>query len=88
MLIIDTGGNRPAFDSAITEEVDLCIVASSNHHRGKRAALAKQDQHRFERFLGGSVTYTKLAFEAFAAVHGSIRSTGFLPRTLRISIGI
>jgi len=31
-LIIDGGGNRPAFDSAIAEEVDLCILPFRPSH--------------------------------------------------------
>jgi hypothetical protein len=42
-------------------------VTVINHHPGKKPAEARQEQDRYERFLGGNVNYTAKSFEEFAA---------------------
>ena len=48
-LIIDGGGNRPAFDSAIAEEVDLCIFPFRPSHEDMDTV--SKDMERIENAL-------------------------------------
>jgi len=42
-------------------------VTVINHYKNKNADLCKEEEYRYKRFLGDTVTYTKKSFEQFAA---------------------
>jgi hypothetical protein len=48
------------------KERDLRLTVINNHP-GKDPELARQEKHRYERFLGSAVNYTALSFGDFAA---------------------
>lgn len=52
---------------AQTNRVVPLRITVINNHPGKKPSEARQEQDRYERFLGGSVNYTPNSFEEFAA---------------------
>jgi hypothetical protein len=64
-LIIDGGGNRPAFDSAIAEEVDLCIFPFRPSHED--IDTVSRDMDRIENALAWPTAWPTNIFAIPAA---------------------
>ena len=64
-LIIDGGGNRPAFDSAIAEEVDLCIFPFRPSHEDMDTV--SRDMDRIENALAWPTAWPTNIFAIPAA---------------------
>jgi hypothetical protein len=64
-LIIDGGGNRPAFDSAIAEEVDLCIFPFRPSHED--LDTVSRDMDRIENALAWPTAWPTNIFAIPAA---------------------
>jgi hypothetical protein len=68
-LIIDGGGNRPAFDTAIAEEVDLCILPFRPSHEDMDTV--SRDMHRISIALAWPTAWPTNIF-AIPAARGYI----------------
>lgn len=52
---------------AQTNRVDPLKITVINHHPNKSTRVRKEEQYRFNRFLGPDVRYMRVSFETFAA---------------------
>lgn len=68
-LIIDGGGNRPVFDEAIAEEVDLCIFPFRPSHEDMEYRFQRHGKDQQRVGMAHGVAYEHLRHSGRARIH-------------------